>query len=511
VTFKLLAAADAFCNRLYGQRFNPLYQSGTIAVALYLVLALTGVWLLLFYRVGAPWESVSRITADPWMGNWVRGVHRYASDLALVATLVHAFRMFAERRSWGPRALAWCTGVILTGLLLFCGWTGYVMVWDTFGQALARDGARMLDALPFLSEPTGRAFTGEQPLPTAFFFLNLFAHVGIPLGMGVAFLLHVKHLARPLLLPPRPILWLTVATVVAMAVLAPLTMAPRADPFVLAPEVTADVFFAFWMPITRRLDGGTALLLAGAVTLGLLAVPAVMARLARGSRPPSMVDEEVCVECVQCTLDCPYGAITMVERTGPRTDLVARVSPDLCVSCGICAGSCAPMGIGPPGRTGRDQLAEVRRFMAAPERRTGEIVVVCCEHGAGALASTLTSAGAVPYPIDCAGNLHSSVVELLVRGGSGGVLVASCPPRDCWNREGPKWLHERIYEGRAAELQARVPRARVAIATLDSRDRSGAVATVQALAAQVASLGVPAVDDAADSAPACEAVLVERG
>jgi CDP-4-dehydro-6-deoxyglucose reductase len=174
---RLLTVADALGNRLYGQRYNPLYQSGTIAVALYLVLIVTGVWLLLFYRVGAPWASVARLTSDPWLGNWVRGVHRYASDLAVIATIAHAVRMFAQDRTWGPRLLAWMSGCLLLLLLFVCGWTGFVMVWDTFGLALAREGARMLDTLPLLSEPTGRAFTGEQPVPTAFFFLNLFAHV----------------------------------------------------------------------------------------------------------------------------------------------------------------------------------------------------------------------------------------------------------------------------------------------------------------------------------------------
>ena len=47
---------------------------------------------------------------------------------------------------------------------------------------------------------------------------------------------------------------------------------------------------------------------------------------------------------------------------------------------------------------------------------------------------------------------------LSTRGGAAGVLVVSCPPRDCWHREGPAWLHERIYNGRDAELQERVDR-----------------------------------------------------
>ena len=314
LALRLLTAADALSNRLYESRFNPLYQSGTIVVALYLVLLVTGLWLVLFYRVGAPWESVARVTANPWAGNWVRGLHRYASDLAVAATMVHAFRMFAQGRSWGARTLAWVSGGVLLLLLLACGWTGYVMVWDTFGEHLARESARMLDALPVLSEPTSRAFTGEQPLPTAFFFLALFAHIGIPLAMGVAFWLHVKRLARPMLLPPRPLMWAVVGGLTALAVVWPLKMAPKANPFVLPAEVPADLFFAFWIPLARTMSGGMALLLMTGLTAALVLVPLFAAR--RGSAaPPSKVDEDICVGCVQCSLDCPYGAITMFERS----------------------------------------------------------------------------------------------------------------------------------------------------------------------------------------------------
>ena len=47
--------------RLYGSPANPLYQSGTIVIALLLVLIVTGLWLIFFYRVGAPYASVADI------------------------------------------------------------------------------------------------------------------------------------------------------------------------------------------------------------------------------------------------------------------------------------------------------------------------------------------------------------------------------------------------------------------------------------------------------------------
>jgi len=511
LALRLLAACDAAGNRLYGWRFNPLYQSGTLVVALYLTIVATGLWLILFYRVGSPWESIASLTGNPWIGNWVRGLHRYASDAALIATAVHAFRMFAQGRSWGPRALAWVSGGLLFLLLLACGWTGYVMVWDTFGEHLAREGARLLDALPILSEPTSRAFTGERPVPSVFFFVTLFAHIGIPLGMGVMFWLHVKRLERPILLPPRAITWTVVGLLAGVAVVRPLVMAPKANAFVLPAEIPTDVFFAFWLPLVRGVRGGIALsgLVLGAVLL--LVLPTVTARRGTAKRAPSVVDEEICTGCRQCSLDCPYGAIQMIERTSRRSTEVARVDPSLCVSCGICAGSCAPMGVGPPGRTGRGQISAVQAFVVAPERRAGEVVAICCAHGAGAHSSALGAAGGAVYPIDCAGNLHSSVIELLLRGGVGGVLVLACPARDCRNREGPRWLIERMYHEREAELQARVDRARVRVVYVNASERSEAVAALRAFAAEISTLALPAVDRAAEVEPVCESAAVGVG
>jgi ferredoxin len=498
---RILNAGDAAADRWYGWRFNPLFQSGTIVVALLLTLLVTGLWLLLFYRVGSPWESVAWLTANLWIGNWVRGVHRYATDAALVATAVHALRMFAQGRSWGARTLAWTSGGLLVILLLVCGWTGFVLVWDTFGAYLARDGARMIDALPVLSEPIGRAFTGERPVSSAFFFITLFAHIGVPLAMAVIFWLHVKRLARPALLPPRQLMWIVIGLLTAVAILRPLPMAPKDSAFVLPEQIPADLFVAFWLPITQHLSAGAALGALCATATCLLFLPALTARRGAARPAPSSVDESICTGCTQCSLDCPYAAIEMVTRTGGRSGEIARVDPDLCVSCGICAGSCAPMGVGPPGRTGRDQLVAVQRFLDAREDVRGNVVVIGCEHGAGARTAELSAEGVVVYTVACAGSAHTSVIERFLRGDAAGVLVLACPPRDCFNREGPRWLLERMYHDREAELQPRVPRERVRLAYAGALESGTARAAVRAFVADVAALVVPA-----ESVPETEAI-----
>lgn len=457
----VLVPADGFMNRLYGWRFNPLYHSGALTLALFVVVLVTGVYLLFFYRLSAPYESVHRLTQQVWVGSWVRSLHRYASDAAVVTATIHAFRMFVQHRSWGPRTLAWVSGLVLLFVLFVCGWTGYVMVWDAQGLVLAREGARFLDALPLFSEPISRAFVGERPLPDAFFFLNLFLHVALPVGMGTLLWLHVSRVARPGLLPPRGLLWGTVVLLLALSVAWPASLGPAADLFHAVERAPYDAFYSFWLPLTQPLPSWVVWTLGGGAAVAVVLVPLWARPHSRPRLEPSVVNARLCTGCRQCYLDCPYEAISMVPRPGGRSEFVAQVDPALCVSCGICAGSCAPMGVGPPRRTGRDQLAAAKAFVA--DRRPGplDVVLVACSRGAGGVTAQSSFDGSPVYAVDCVGSAHTSVIEYLVRCGVGGVLIVACPPRDCWNREGPTWLEQRLYHDREAELKERVDRRRV--------------------------------------------------
>ncbi|HSH75919.1 MAG TPA: cytochrome b N-terminal domain-containing protein [Longimicrobiales bacterium] len=457
----VLSRLDVAFNRLYTWRYNPLYQSGALVVGCFVVLLVTGLYLLLFYRIGAPYESVERITAQAFAGRWIRTLHRYISDLAIVAIAVHALRVFAQDRAWGPRALAWLSGVALTALFFLCGWTGYVMVWDVQGQLIAAEGARLFDFLPIFAEPISRAFVGDRAMPSAFFFMNLFAHIAIPVGIALVLWIHVSRLARTHIMPPRPLFWGVVGLFTLVSVAWPISMAEEADLLRLPTDVPFDVFYVFPLPITRAMPAGAAWL--GMVALFGLAI--VVPRLTRpersGGLAPSWVNPRFCTGCEQCYHDCPYEAISMVRRGDGKEGYVGLVDPSKCVSCGICAGSCAPMGVGPPGRTGRDQLGEVEAFIGTRRPSADDVVLVGCRHSAASGRAEVE--GAPVFLVPCVGAMHTSVVEYLVRAGAAGVLVVGCPPRDCWNREGVTWLVERAYHGREAELQARVDRRRVGV------------------------------------------------
>lgn len=485
LSFRLLTRVDAWANRVYGSRWNPLYHSGAITVAMLIVLLVTGFYLLIFYRIGAPYESVVRINDQVWAGRWIRGLHRFASDMAVIAAAIHAFRMYAQRRTWGPRALAWVSGFALLAIVFASGWTGYVLVWDTHAQVLAAEGARFLDALPLFSEPISRSFVGERDVPNAFFFLNLFAHIALPIAVIALVWVHVARVARPVLLPSRPVIRGVVGGLTLLAIIWPLRMAPPADLLRLPSAVPLDWFFGFWLPFTRGLPAWSVWLIGAALTAVVVAVPWLTRPRVHALTAPAVVNERTCTGCEQCVVDCPYEAIAMVPRTDGRDTLVARVNADLCTSCGICIGSCPPMAIGTTG-TARDQLDDIRGFLARETPGARDVVMVGCSWSEAAREAERT--GAMFFAVPCIGTLHTSAVELLLRGGAGGVLVVGCPAHDGRTREGVTWTEQRLFHGRRADLKARVDRNRVSLvqATLGEHVRLHTAAT--AFAAEIDAL-----------------------
>jgi ferredoxin/coenzyme F420-reducing hydrogenase delta subunit len=489
---------EGLFRRLFGATGNPLDRAGAVAVVALAVSSITGIYLFLFYRIGDPYGSVLAIQEEIVGGAWVRAIHRYSANLCLVAAAAHLVRKLVSGHTWGPRALAWVTGGLLLGVVLLTGWTGLVMAWDAQGLAVASQGAKLLDALPVHSQSVGRLFSGEEPVPSSFFFMNLFLHVALPLGLAALLWLHTSRLARSSWLPSRKVTWGVVAALALVALLLPLPLGPPADPLALPGPQNADFLYSFWLPLAERQAPAAHLALWALVGTVLLSAPWWW-RPRRQPITPSRVDEARCTGCEQCAIDCPYEAIGMVPREGEgrRSLLVARVDPTRCVGCGICVGSCAPMGVGPAGRDGREQLAEVESLAAsAGADLVGAVVLLACGD-APALARVTTelpaiaAAGGSPVLLletGCSGSVHTSTLELLLRRGAGGVAVLSCGPGACLYREGPRWLHERVFHDREAELKERVDRRRVALVTAGPGEAAAARQALLSFCRQVASL-----------------------
>jgi ferredoxin len=476
------SALDGVLDRTYGSRWNPTHQSGPLAVALMLVAVATGIYLLFAYRIAGPYESMQRIQADVWAGRWLRALHRYASDAAVAFVALHALRMLAEGRTWGPRVLAWVTGLVLTSATLVVGWTGYVLVWDAHGQMLGAAGARLFDSLHVLTTPIGRIFGGDMVAPSSFFFLNLFVHMSLPLGMALLLWVHTLRLARSHWMPERRV-WLTATlALTALSLAVPATLGPAADGLTLGDRAAYDVFYTAWVPLATRLPPAAAWAVSLAIALLPLSVPIWWRprREARGE--PAHHNPLACTGCGQCVIDCPFEAIAMVPNTtGRGTHELAFVNAERCVSCGLCAGSCDQLAIGPPARDGHAQVRAARQLEGTADPQA--FALVHCGHdGVGErLAARMREGGVrvTEIEVDCAGALHALAVQLLAERNSG-VFVLACPPHRCRSREGVGLALERLLQGRHPDLKHPLDATRVRFA-------SGGAADLAALTAEFAA------------------------
>jgi NAD-dependent dihydropyrimidine dehydrogenase PreA subunit/coenzyme F420-reducing hydrogenase delta subunit len=282
-------------------------------------------------------------------------------------------------------------------------------------------------------------------------------------------------------------------------------------------RVLIDGFINFWLPMARAWPPGAQMAAWIAFWAVLLTVPWWWRPSRKSLGQAAVTNEELCTGCTQCYLDCPYEAIAMIPPGVPRigVETVARVDPALCVSCGICTGSCAPMVVGAPHRSGRDQLRQLQvRQVKSVKRRAPapELVVYVCQEGLGARRALSALPGVRVESLPCAGELHTSSVEFLVRSGAQGVFVMTCPERNCVHREGPRWLAGRFYHEREAELKERVDRRRLRLGQFAYSDLPDALAALRRFRAELEALDQPsAAEDEVELDLECELPEVGHG
>jgi len=111
---------------------NWFYTLGSATMFAFVSQAITGVFLAMYYEpspTGA-YESVSYITNDVFLGELVRGMHRWGATVMVILIFLHMGRTFFFGAYKYPRELNWVIGVVLLVLTLAMGFTGYLLPFD---------------------------------------------------------------------------------------------------------------------------------------------------------------------------------------------------------------------------------------------------------------------------------------------------------------------------------------------------------------------------------------------
>ncbi|MCA8917994.1 MAG: cytochrome b N-terminal domain-containing protein [Planctomycetes bacterium] len=423
---RVLTKSERYVDGGLPRMLNPLAYSGALAGFNFIVAAVTGILLLFWYKtsVHTAHESVAAMDAQWWGAGFVRTLHRYSSDACVLFSVIHAVKVFLARKFGGARWIAWVTGVLLLGLIWLDGWLGYWLTWDQRAQAIAAGTAKVLDVLPIFPEPIARSFLTNGDVNSLVFFAVFFAHVLLPIAIGVVIWIHLVRLKKPKFLPKRGLMIATGVVLIVLSLAIPADLAAPADMAAYPDSFLIDWFYLLPLYLTDRLSGPMFWVLSLGLGFVLFSLPWT---LGRKRKRPAVVNQKNCNGCTQCFQDCPYEAITMVGIDS-KDNLVSLIDPNRCVSCGICVGSCDPGAIAYP-ELDRPEVRD--RVLDWLQESGPKAVAFLCADGAGRGVRFDTETGLSPdlpgyrvVGIPCAAWLHSSFAEMIAKRGGRTLLVA---------------------------------------------------------------------------------------
>ena len=133
-------------------RITYTWGLGGISFYLFLLLTITGILLMFYYRPysAVAYQDIKDLTFAVTLGGFLRNMHRWAAHLMVVAVILHMVRVFLTGAYKAPREYNWVIGVLLLVMTLFLSYTGYLLPWDQLALWAVTVGAQMGANSPLL-------------------------------------------------------------------------------------------------------------------------------------------------------------------------------------------------------------------------------------------------------------------------------------------------------------------------------------------------------------------------
>jgi quinol-cytochrome oxidoreductase complex cytochrome b subunit len=133
-------------------RFTYTWGLGGLSFGLFMILTVTGVLLMFYYRpaVELAYRDMKDLEFAVSLGLFMRNLHRWSAHTMVVFVIFHMVRVFLTGAYKPPREFNWGVGVVLLVLTLFLSFTGYLLPWDQLAIWAVTVGTNMASASPFL-------------------------------------------------------------------------------------------------------------------------------------------------------------------------------------------------------------------------------------------------------------------------------------------------------------------------------------------------------------------------
>lgn len=263
------------------------YYLGGVTMFLFVVQVVTGILLMMYYKPGieTSYESIQFILAEVRFGWLIRSIHSWSANLMVLFAFLHMFSVFFTTAYRKPRELTWIGGVVLLLLVLFFGFSGYLLPWNELSFFATKVGTDIMGAVPLVGDAMLKLLRGGEDVTDATLHRFFGVHVAILPGITFVLLgLHLLFVQRQGMSAPESweraeakkrrsmpffpnfllrdiLLWLVVLNVLAiLAVVAPFGIGPlewplgeKADAFAPAPEGIRPEWYFMFMFQTLKL------------------------------------------------------------------------------------------------------------------------------------------------------------------------------------------------------------------------------------------------------------------
>ncbi len=149
--------------------FRSTYRLGFIAAVLFLVLFVSGMYLMFFYvpAVTTAYLNMQQIATSVPFGQFVRNVHRWAAHLMVLVVFFHMIRVFYSGAYRRPRQFNWVIGVGLLLATLGLSFTGYLLPWDQLAFWAVTVGTNVAGYTPLVGNQVRQLFLGGHDITGA--------------------------------------------------------------------------------------------------------------------------------------------------------------------------------------------------------------------------------------------------------------------------------------------------------------------------------------------------------
>lgn len=254
-------------------RHSVWYYFGGVSLFLFIILVVTGILLLLYYKGSEDlaFESIQFIMSKVEFGWLIRSIHSWAANLFVLVAFIHMFSVYFSRAYRKPREVTWLTGMLMFFLALGFGFSGYLLPWNELAFFATKVGTEIVGAIPIVGKPVMEFLRGGETVTGATLSRFFGFHVAVLPGIFTTLLfIHLllvqrQGMSEPMGLENVPdserktmpffpnfflrdiLLWLIVLNVLAvLAVFFPWELGIKADPFAPAPAgIKPEWYFMF--------------------------------------------------------------------------------------------------------------------------------------------------------------------------------------------------------------------------------------------------------------------------